>query len=203
MPEAAQEDARDQATVRVFDTVVVGAGPAGTQCALHLGQYGADVLLAGGEHPKARLASMPREKCWASSEIADEISLRLATDNAARLGSHRVHVAYAFARSITWENGLLRLDVAGQTCHARAVVIATGHGDGDPLTGIDAAGLDLDRAEDGRIDVDDEGGTSHIGVYAIGDAAAGHRMNVSGAMGTASRTARALSRTLSILSGTR
>jgi len=198
MPDAAQTSYETRRSPRrVFDTVVIGAGPAGTQCALYLGQSGADVLLAGGEQPAARLVAMPRAPGWATSGSSDEVSLRIATENVANLASSRVNVAYAFVRSVAREEGMFTLEMADQQRYrARTVVFATGHADGDPLGGIDAAGLDLDMAEDGRIDVDDKGGTSHSGIYAVGDAASGCMKNVSCAMGTGSRTARELLRKL-------
>lgn len=180
----------EESCSKVYDVLVIGSGPAGTQCALHLKKLGVDVLLAGSEKPSSRIGSMPKEPGWASNRTSDAISRRIAADNAREMEeiSPSAFIQAKLSR-VTREGRLFRSQAGNRTFLSRAVVLATGSA---RQTNPDLSEFDLDLDPDGRIEVDDDYQSSGVGVFAIGDLAGGLRTNVSCALGTGARAGRAI-----------
>jgi thioredoxin reductase (NADPH) len=122
---------RDE-TVKVLDTLIIGAGPGGLMAATYLGRYHRRPVLIDGNTSRARWIPESHNIPGFEQGIGGNDLLRHLRDQAVRYGAD---IRAGHATSITREQEMFRVQVGAETLLSRYVILATGVRDRLPELG--------------------------------------------------------------------
>lgn len=174
--------------IRACKFVIIGGGPAGTQCALTLHRWGLNVTVISRPLSHCPSAQIPllNDKNRSTVEIARENIIEFRNRNI------RTVTGSARAIKIIPRTGF-QVTVDDGTVDATHVILATGSPRADGT--LDLSELEeLEFDSEGRIINSSDYETGQCGLFAIGEAAADYVRTLSCALGTGDGVARMLAK---------
>lgn len=168
--------------------VIIGGGPAGTQCALTLRRWGLDVTVISRPLPHCPEAQVP------NLSDKNRSTVEIARENIVEFRDRDIRTITGSARAIIIipRKGF-QVTVDSGTVDATHVILATGSPRADGT--LDLSELEeLEFDSDGRIITSSDYETGHCGLFAIGEAAADYVRTLSCALGTGDGVARMLAK---------
>lgn len=172
------------------EVIVIGAGPAGTQCALTLHRFGVGVLVI--ERGAVPVEARPGWRSGCS------IAVGIATENRRQMKELGVPILQGQAGEIVWAPLARRYSVATESAIRFTGTLVLAYGANETQGGCfmrrlpDLSGLELEADGFGFPVTGNGFETSCPGLYAIGDLASGYDRSVSTAIGSAASAARAI-----------
>ncbi len=110
--------------MRVFDVIIIGAGPAGLTAALYLGRANRSVLLLDKDAPGGKLLTIPKIDNYPGFPSTNGFELaKNFVEGASRYG---IQAQYGAVNLLTKENDLFHVSTEEETFAAKCVIVATG-----------------------------------------------------------------------------